>query len=161
RDAKPGMFEYELQADAEYVFKKGGAYGPAYFALVATGPNTLYSHYHKNTAALKDGDLVQFDYAPDFKYYTSDLTRVFPANGRFSARQRELYSIYLQLYQALMTSIRAHASPAAIVKNALGKMDAAMASFAFTDPKIRDGAERFVAGYRSRPTVASLGHSVG
>jgi Xaa-Pro aminopeptidase len=65
RDAKPGMYEYELQAVAEYVFKKHGAYGPSYFALIATGPNTYYSHYHKNTARLADGDLVQFDYAPD------------------------------------------------------------------------------------------------
>src|SRR5262249_46590632 len=60
RDARPGMKEYELQADAEFVFKKYGAYGPSYFALIATGPNTLYSHYHKNTATLQDGDLVQF-----------------------------------------------------------------------------------------------------
>ncbi len=161
RAAKPGMFEYELQAEAEYVFKRGGAYGAAYFALVATGRNTIYSHYHKNTARLQDGDLVQFDYAPDFKYYTSDVTRVFPANGRFSARQRELYSIYLQLYRALMTSIRVHASPRAIVKDALVKMDAAMSSFAFTEPAVRDAASRFVEGYRSRPNVTSLGHSVG
>jgi Xaa-Pro aminopeptidase len=62
RDARPGMFEYELQADAEFVFKKNGAYGPAYFALVATGRNTFYSHYHKGTAKLEDGELVQFDY---------------------------------------------------------------------------------------------------
>ena len=86
------MKEYELQADAEFVFKKWGAYGPSYFALIATGPNTYYSHYHKNTATLKDGDLVQFDYAPDYKYYQSDVTRVFPANGRFTPRQREFYS---------------------------------------------------------------------
>ena len=67
RDARPGMAEYELQAVAEYVFTKGGAFGPAYFALVATGTNTYYSHYHRNTAILRDGDLVQFDYAPDYK----------------------------------------------------------------------------------------------
>ena len=79
------MKEYELQADAEYVFKKYGAYGPAYFALIATGENTWYSHYHKNTRTLDAGDLVQFDYAPDFKYYSSDVTRVFPANGKFTA----------------------------------------------------------------------------
>ena len=78
RDARPGMREYELQADAEYVFKKNGAYGPAYFALIATGENTWYSHYHKDTRALDAGDLVQFDYAPDYKYYSSDVTRVFP-----------------------------------------------------------------------------------
>lgn len=86
RDARPGMKEYELQADAEYVFKKYGAYGPAYFALIATGQNTWYSHYHKNTRALDAGDLVQVDYAPDFKYYASDVTRVFPAGGRFNAQ---------------------------------------------------------------------------
>ena len=47
RDARPGMHEYELQADCEFVFKKFGSYGAAYFALIATGPNTFYSHYHK------------------------------------------------------------------------------------------------------------------
>ena len=85
------MYEYELQADAEFVFKKHGAYGASYFALIATGTNTYYSHYNRNTATLADGDLVQFDYAPDYKYYQSDVTRVFPANGTFTPRQRELY----------------------------------------------------------------------
>ena len=109
------MKEYELQADAEFVFKKFGAYGPSYFALIATGPNTFYSHYHTNTATLKDGDLVQFDYAPDYKYYQSDVTRVFPANGRFTPRQREFYTIYLALYQAVMSSIRVHATPQEVI----------------------------------------------
>jgi Xaa-Pro aminopeptidase len=160
RDAQPGMFEYELQADDEFVFKKHGAYGPSYFALIATGPNTYYSHYHKNTARLQDGDLVQFDYAPDYKYYQSDVTRVFPANGRFSPRQREFYSIYLQLYQALMTSIRVHAAPRDIIKDAVVKMDGVMASFRFADPKIKSAATAFVARYRNS-TANSLGHSVG
>ena len=67
REAEPGQFEYELQAVAEYAFKKHGAQGPAYFALVATGPNMVYSHYHKGTRKLAAGDLVQFDYAPDYQ----------------------------------------------------------------------------------------------
>ena len=162
RDARPGMKEYELQADAEFVFKKWGAYGPSYFALIATGRNTFYSHYHKNTATLQDGDLIQFDYAPDYKYYQSDVTRVFPANGRFTARQREFYSIYLKLYQSVMASIRPRASAAEIIKDAVPKMDAAMASFTFTDPKIKAAATAFVEGYRGRmATARSLGHSVG
>lgn len=160
RDARLGMHEYELQADSEFVFKKYGSYGAAYFALIATGPNTYYTHYHKNTAVLKDGDLVQFDYAPDFKNYTSDVTRVFPANGRFTAWQREYYTIYLRLYQALMTSIKVHATARDIIKDAVAKMDAIMASYKFTDPKIKGAAEKFVEGYRnSRAT--SLGHTVG
>ena len=162
RDARPGMKEYELQADAEFVFKKWGAYGPSYFALIATGPNTYYSHYHKNTAVLKDGDLVQFDYAPDYQYYQSDVTRVFPANGRFSPRQREFYSIYVKLYQSVMTSIRPHASAQDILKDAVVKMDAIMKSFTFTDPAIKDAATRFVDNYRrSSGTARSLGHPVG
>jgi len=148
RDARPGMKEYELQADAEFVFKRWGAYGPSYFALIATGPNTFYSHYHKNTETLKDGDLVQFDYAPDYKYYQSDVTRVFPANGRFSPRQREFYTIYLKLYQAVMTSIKVHASGQDILKEAVVKMDGILASFAFSDAKIKAAATAFVESYR-------------
>jgi Xaa-Pro aminopeptidase len=160
RDSKPGMYEYELQADAEFVFKKHGAYGAAYFALIATGENTYYSHYHKDTAQLRDGDLVQFDYAPDYKNYSSDVTRVFPANGKFTARQREFYTIYLRLYQALMTSIQVHATPADVIRNALVKMDAIMASYPFTDPKIKAAAVKFVERYRTS-RANSLGHSVG
>ena len=160
RDAKPGMYEYELQAVAEYVFKKHGAYGPSYFALIATGQNTYYSHYHRNTARLADGDLVQFDYAPDYKYYQSDVTRVFPANGTFTARQREFYSIYLKLYQALMTSIKVHKAPRNIIRDAVTRMDAVMAAFQFADPKIKQAAVAFVTRYRSN-TSNSLGHSVG
>jgi Xaa-Pro aminopeptidase len=160
RDAKPGMLEYELQADAEYVFKKYGSQGAAYFALIATGQNTLYSHYHRNTSKLQDGDLVQFDYAPDYKWYVSDVTRVFPANGKFTSRQREFYTIYLRLYQAVMTSIKVHTAPSAIIKEAVAKMDAIMSSYKFTDPKIKEAATRFVERYRSS-TSNSLGHTIG
>jgi Xaa-Pro aminopeptidase len=160
RDAKPGMYEYELQADSEFVFKKYGAYGPAYFALVATGRNTYYTHYHKGTAKLQSGDLVQFDYAPDYKNYTSDVTRVFPADGKFTPWQREYYNIYLRLYQALMTSIKVHAAPSEIMKAAVKKMDSIMLSYRFTDPKIKEAAVKFVEGYRNSRSN-SLGHTVG
>jgi Xaa-Pro aminopeptidase len=160
RDARPGIHEYELQADAEFTFKKYGAYGPAYFALIATGKNTYYTHYHRDTAILKDGDLIQFDYAPDYDYYASDVTRIFPANGKFTPRQREMYNIYLRLYQAVMTSIRPYATPADIAKDAVVKMEKIVASYKFTDSKIRDAANSFVDIYRSKP-VRSLGHTVG
>ena len=160
RDARPGMKEYELQADAEYVFKKYGAYGPAYFALIATGENTWYSHYHKNTRTLDAGDLVQFDYAPDFMYYSSDVTRVFPANGKFTPRQREFYTIYLRLYQALMTSIQVHLRPSEVIQRAVVKMDAVMKGYKFTDERIKQAATQFVERYRNSRSN-SLGHTVG
>jgi Xaa-Pro aminopeptidase len=160
REARAGLYEYELQAPAEFVFKKNGSQGAAYFALIATGRNTLYSHYHKNTAKLQDGDLVQFDYAPDYKYYVSDVTRVFPVNGRFTPRQREFYMVYLRLYQSLMTSIKVHARPGDIIKEAVAKMDAVMANFKFADPKIKEAATRFVERYRASK-ANSLGHTIG
>jgi Xaa-Pro aminopeptidase len=160
RDARPGMYEYELQADAEFVFKQLGAYGPSYFALIATGTNTYFTHYHKNTALLKDGDLVQIDYGPDYKYYQGDVTRVFPANGKFTPRQREHYGIALQLYRALLTSIKPRVTSQEILKEAVVKMDAAMASFAFTDPKIKAAAAAYVERYRASKATG-LGHGVG
>ena len=161
RDAKPGMREYELQADAEFVFKKFGALGASYFALIATGQNTYYTHYNRNTAVLKDGDLVQFDYAPDYKYYQSDVTRVFPANGTFTPRQREYYEIYLRLYQALMTSIDVHKRPIDVIGDAVKKMDAIMATYRFTDERIKSAAVKFVEGFRARRQANGLGHNVG
>ena len=162
RDCRPGLYEYELQADSEFVFKKYGALGAAYFALVAAGPNTYYTHYHRNTAQLQDGDLVQFDYAPDYKYYQSDVTRVFPANGKFTRWQREYYGIYLQLYRALMTSIKVHATPRDIIKDAVAKMDRILAEYRFTDEKIRGAAQAFVEDYRrSQDRATELGHGVG
>jgi len=160
RDARPGMYEYELIATADFVFKKAGSYGPSYFGLIATGQNTFYSHYHKATEVLKDGDWVQMDYAPDYKYYQGDVTRVFPANGKFTPRQREFYGIYLQLYRSVVTSMRVHATPLEIIKDAVKKMDAAMAGFTFTDPKIKAAAQAFVERYRTR-TGGGLGHEIG
>ena len=167
RDAEPGMFEYELEAAAEYVYKRGGAFGESYFPLVANGRNMPYTHYHKNRDRLRAGDLVQFDWAPDINNYTTDVTRIFPADGAFTPRQREYYTIYLRLYQALMTSIRVHATARDVMDAALVKMDGIMARFKFADPKIRATAEAFVNRYRPDPKAPvgtgsrSLGHSVG
>jgi Xaa-Pro aminopeptidase len=164
RSAEPGMYEYEIEAIGDYVFKQHNAQGPAYFGLVAAGKNAAWPHYHAAQAPLKAGELVLFDYAPDFHYYTSDVTRMFPASGRFTPDQRDLYGIYVKLYNAIMTSIRP-GSAADILTDVVAKMDAAMASHAFTSQKNRDAATRFVDGYRARLTSPrpgmTLGHMVG
>jgi Xaa-Pro aminopeptidase len=165
RSAEPGMYEYELQAVADYVFKKSNAQGSAYFALVAAGKNAAWPHYHASQTRTKDGDFVLFDYAPDYKYYSSDVTRMFPVNGKFTPDQRELYTIYLRLYQALMTSIRP-GKVRDILHDAARKMDAVMADYRFTNPRNREAASRFIAAYRARAQAASsssasLGHMVG
>jgi len=159
RSAAVGMYEYELEAVGDYVFKRHNSQGYGYFSLIATGDNASYPHYHASQSRLDDGDLVLWDWAPDYKYYTSDVTRMFPANGRFDAEQREMYTIYLRLYQALMTSIRPYETPQTIVDDALAKMEAIFDGFEFTTPKIRDAAASFIDRYR-RP-ARSLGHMVG
>lgn len=160
REAEPGMPEYELQAVAEYVFKKYGSQGAAYFALVATGPNTVYSHYHRNSRVLADDDLVQFDYAPDYRYYISDVTRVFPADGTFSPLQREFYTIYLRLYQALMAVIRPGVPVPDLLREAGAEMETIIADFPFTQPAIRAAAEQFAARYTAG-RGRSFGHGIG
>lgn len=142
------------------MFKRNNAQFFAYFGLVAAGQNSFYPHYHAAQSELKSGDMVLFDYAPDYMYYSSDVTREFPANGKFSADQRELYGIYLKLYQALMTSIRPNVTARAVMQDAVKKMDAIMASYPFTNPKYRAAASRFVENYRNS-VGRSLGHNVG
>ena len=162
RSAEPGMYEYQIEALGDFIFKAHNAIGPAYFALVADGANAAWPHYHAAQAQLKAGDLVLFDYAPDYHYYASDVTRMFPASGRFTPEQRELYGVYVKLYQAIMTSIRP-GKATDILKDAVAKMDAIMASYKFTNPKYHDAAARFVENYHrslERPR-ASLGHMVG
>ena len=175
RSARTGMFEYEIEAIGDYVFKAHNAQGIAYFALVAAAKNSAYPHYHAAQTQTKDGDLVLFDYAPDYKYYASDVTREFPINGKFSKDQRELYGIYVKMYKALMTAIKPNVPVREILKEAVAHMDAAIAAHQFSNPKFKEAAVRFADGYRRRidpPPPApgtpqragnrgSLGHTVG
>jgi Xaa-Pro aminopeptidase len=156
--AEVGMFEYEVEAIADYVFKRNNAMGIGYFALVATGKNAAWPHYHQAQSKLENGDLVLFDYAPEFKYYTSDVTRMFPANGKFSPRQRELYGIYVKLYQALMSSIGPGPADARL-KAAFVKMQEILKTFPFKDEKVRAAATAFAARYERGGR--SFGHGVG
>jgi Xaa-Pro aminopeptidase len=160
REAEPGRYEYELQAVAEYVFKRFGAQGPAYFALSAAGPNMVYSHYHKGTRRLAAGELVQFDYAPDYQYYVSDVTRVFPADGRFTATQREFYTVYLGMYRALMGAIRPGVPVTELLHAAGRRMDEVIAGTTFTSPHIKAAATAFAARYTASRS-SSFGHGIG
>lgn len=158
KSAQPGMFEYELEAIGDYLFKRHNAQGIGYYALVANGTNAFWPHYHAAQSRLVDGDLVLMDYAPDVSYYTTDVTRMFPANGTFSPRQREMYGVYLKFYQALMSTIRPGPAAPALAE-AHAKMTQILATFPFTDAKVKEAATRFVEGY-ARPRQ-SFGHWLG
>src|SRR5688500_4074304 len=92
RAAKPGIREYELQADIERVFRGHDA-EPAYGSIVGAGANACVLHYRANTAQAKDGDLVLIDAGAEYRGYASDITRTFPVTGRFSKEQRALHDL--------------------------------------------------------------------
>ncbi len=96
---KPGMMEYELDAEYIYTFRKAGM-EPAYTSIVGGGENGCILHYIENNQPLKDGDLVLIDAGAENQGYASDITRTFPVNGRFSPEQRALYQITLDAQYA-------------------------------------------------------------
>ena len=96
----PGMYEYQVQAEMECEFRKGGSFYNAYPSIVAGGENACVLHYTENDCVLKDGDLLLIDAGAEFQCYASDISRTFPVNGKFSAEQRALYDIVLAAQEA-------------------------------------------------------------
>lgn len=99
---KPGVTEREIAALQQYEFGKRGCERPAYAPIVGSGFDSTVLHYSEDTGTLKDGDLVVMDVAGEFSMYASDITRTAPINGKFTARQREIYDIVLGAQQAAM-----------------------------------------------------------
>ena len=93
--SRAGLYEYHLEAELDYEFRKGGAKMPAYGSIVAAGKNACILHYRENDAVLKDGDLVLIDAGCEIDCYASDITRTFPVSGRFSMEQKAIYELVL------------------------------------------------------------------
>lgn len=103
---RPGIKEYELEAELLYAFTRAGSRAPAYSSIVAAGENACILHYNANDATVQDGDLVLIDAGCEFGHYASDITRTFPANGKFSPEQKAIYEIVLQAQQAAIKAVR-------------------------------------------------------
>ena len=103
--AKAGLYEYHLEAELDYEFRKGGARLAAYSSIVASGKNACILHYTENNALLQDGDLVLIDAGCEIDCYASDITRTFPVNGRFSPEQKAIYEIVLKANLEAMNCI--------------------------------------------------------
>ncbi|MCQ4241354.1 Xaa-Pro aminopeptidase [Stutzerimonas stutzeri] len=93
--SRAGLYEYHLEAELDYEFRKGGAKMPAYGSIVAAGRNACILHYRENDAPLKDGDLVLIDAGCEIDCYASDITRTFPVSGKFSPEQKAIYELVL------------------------------------------------------------------
>tara|TARA_Y100001934_G_scaffold174960_1_gene207237 strand:- start:341 stop:1654 length:1314 start_codon:yes stop_codon:yes gene_type:complete len=103
---KPGMFEYQLEAEYLYAFNKNGARAPAYNSIVGGGNNACILHYVENNSELKDGDVVLVDAGCEYKYYASDVTRTFPVNGSFTEEQKQIYSVVLEAHKQSMGQLK-------------------------------------------------------
>jgi Xaa-Pro aminopeptidase len=106
KGTQPGMYEYELEAAARFVYTKRGARGDAFRPIVASGPNTMILHYSANNRKMLDGEVVYMDYGADYEYYTSDITRTWPVSGRFTPEQEKMYRCILEARDAIIAAMK-------------------------------------------------------
>jgi Xaa-Pro aminopeptidase len=103
---RPGVYEYEIEAALRYVFRRRGSPRVGYAPIVASGANATVLHYTTNDRRVEDGDLVLIDAGTEFGYYTGDITRTYPANGRFTPEQREIYNLVLEAQLEAVKAVR-------------------------------------------------------
>lgn len=104
--AKPGRYEYEVQAEIEHIFRKHGAVGPAYPSIVASGANSCVLHYIENDRQMQDNDLLLIDAGCSYGYYNADITRTFPLSRKFTPEQKIIYELVLKAQQDAIAQIQ-------------------------------------------------------
>ena len=162
RSTEPGLREYQLDAAARYIYAINGAQGQGYRSITATGTNAYYGHYYRNDAELKDGELILMDHAPDYRYYTSDIARMWPVNGVFDPDQRKLYGFIVRYFEALLRRLRPGVSPDQVLDGAAAEMEPVVAEMGFTNPLHEKAAREALAfrGHLSHPVGMAV-HDVG
>lgn len=157
KSTRAGMYEYQLDAAARYIFLAGGARLEGYRSITAAGiANIWNAHYYRNNSRLKDGDLVLMDFAPDYGYYTSDVTRMWPINGKYSPVQRELLQFVLEYRNAVLKLIRPGITTKEILEQARAAMEPVLQRTKFSKPVYEQAARKMVA-----TGGGTLSHPVG
>jgi Xaa-Pro aminopeptidase len=162
KSTSPGIYEYQLDAAAKYIFYQHGARGDAYPAIIGGGTNAYMGHYFHKTDKLVDGDLVLMDYAPDYKYYCSDVTRIWPVNGKFSNEQRELYNFIVAYRDALFKYIKPGVTSGEVLDKAAADMKQYLVDKKFLKPAHLKAVEEGVKfrGHFQHPVGMAV-HDVG
>jgi len=161
---RPGMFEYEVEAEYVHEFRRQNA-ADSYIPIVGTGANACTLHYVDNDAQLADGDLLLVDAGCEFDYYASDVTRTFPVNGKFTPEQRAIYEIVLEAQLAAIEKTRIgnhwndpHDAAVKVITRGLKKAGLLQGSL----PKlIRQGAYREYFMHRTGHWIGMDVHDVG
>jgi Xaa-Pro aminopeptidase len=159
RSTEVGLMEYQLDALPKYIYRVNGARGEGYPSIIAGGANMQYGHYGRNNCVLKDGDIVLMDHAPDVGYYTSDIGRIWPVNGKYSVWQRELYGFVVKYHEAVLKRIRPGVTPEQIMQGARADMEAVLKATKFSKP-IYEKAARNIYGHLSHAVGMDV-HDVG
>lgn len=162
RSTEPDVFEYQLDAAAKYIFYLHGARGDGYASIIGGGSNAYLGHYFRKTDKLKDGDLVLMDYAPDYRYYTSDVTRMWAVNGKFNQEQRDLYNFILAYRDALFKYIRPGVTSDFVLDSATKDMEKYLVGKTYAKPAhlkaVQDGLK--FRGHFQHPVGMAV-HDVG
>lgn len=158
----PGVGEFELEAAAEYQWRREGADGPGYTSIVGSGPNSTILHYGENSRAAEAGEVVVMDMAASFDGYTADITRTIPVSGRFSGAQREIYQVVLDALKAAERQIAAGAPARALTDSSNAVLAAGLKRLGLMDAI----GGTYDCGSAERPrTCSQLGlfymHSIG
>jgi Xaa-Pro aminopeptidase len=162
RSTEPGVYEYQLDAAAKYVFFLNGARGEGYSSIIAGGTNAFMGHYFRKADSLRAGDLVLMDYAPDYRYYTSDVTRIWPVNGRFTPAQTALYEYIVAYRDALFRYIKPGVTSDEVLDRAAADMRQYLVGKTFASPAhlraVQQGIE--FRGHFQHPVGMAV-HDVG
>jgi Xaa-Pro aminopeptidase len=157
KSTRAGLYEYQLDAAARYMFLAGGARLEGYRSITAAGTANIWNgHYYRNNAQLKDGDLVLMDFAPDYGYYTSDVTRMWPINGKYSPVQRELLQFVLDYRNTVLKLIRPGITTKGILEQARRAMEPVLQRTRFSKPIYEQAALKMV-----ETGGGTLSHPVG
>jgi Xaa-Pro aminopeptidase len=155
RATRPGVYEYQLGAIAEYVYRAAGSRGASYRPIIATGDNIWFLHYYRNTSPLKAGDWVLMDVAPDVANYSNDIGRFWPVNGKYSDLQRMLYGFMVALHQCYLKHLGPGILPADLEKIVAAEMEPYVSGMKFQTA----AQEKGIRAYFAKPTA--LTHTVG
>lgn len=161
RSTRPDLGEWELDALMSWLFRRNGADGPAYHAIVGSGPNSCTLHYSASSRVMRDGEILLIDYAPEYDHYTCDITRTWPVNGHFSERQAELYDAVLAAQAAGIAAVH----PGGTIRDVEKACREVLAQRGFTD-LIRHGSCHLIGmevhdvGDASKPLVPGVAFTV-
>jgi len=140
KSTRPGVFEYQVAAVARFTFLANGSRFEGYNPIAGGGTNAWMGHYSRNLDPLKAGDMVLMDYAPDLRYYTSDVTRMWPVSGQYSDAQRTLARFILEYRQAFFRYTRPGVTPDEVLARARRDMEGVLAKTRFASDSHRKAA---------------------